>query len=115
MQNGNARGTRKRRGSAIELHWQIPIVDRRRRIVAWTVKSPETVGPNLRHEEAEGILHGPISAAYLELSDHELAVRAGAPPTWPGKWRCLAIVNDDSGAADVIPAESGGASPRNGR
>jgi hypothetical protein len=75
--------------------------------VAWTDNGPKMLGATLRHQEAEGILHGPISAAYVELSDSELTARAGAPPSWRGKWRCLAIVNDDIGnvATDLMPAK----------
>ena len=85
--------------------------------MAWTDNGPTMFGATLRHQEAEGILHGPISAAYVELSDSELTARAGALPSWRGKRRCLAIVNDDIGnaATDLIPVKPAGASPRSGR
>jgi hypothetical protein len=81
--------------------------------VAWTEKAPVPLGSTLRHDDAEGILRGPISVAYVELSQ-ELAARAGAPPSWPDKWRCVAIVNDDMSDAGtaISVAYPGSALPR---
>lgn len=107
------RTTRKGRAAPVP-PWQIPVVDRQRRIVAWTDHGPEAIGAVLRHAEAEAILHGPIGAAYVELSDNDQARRAGAPLHWKGKWRCLALVNDDIAASAtlVVAGMFGGAAPR---
>jgi hypothetical protein len=71
---------------------RIPIVDGLRRIVGWTDQGPQVIGLSLRHLEAESLLGGPVSCAYIEL-EGENALAAGAPPTWRGPWRCVAIID----------------------
>lgn len=75
----------------------IPIVGSGRKILGWTDKVPEFQGANLRHADAERLLSGPVSCAYVEIDNWADARRAGAPPEWNGPWRCLAICSDHAG------------------
>ena len=71
--------------------WEIPIVDRRRRIVGWTAANPEIVGLTVSHPEAERLVGGEVVCAYVEIDEPALAQRAGAPAGWTQKWRCLGL------------------------
>lgn len=79
-------------------HWQIPILNREGRVVDWTDAPPQPSGRMLRHPEAEKILGGRIGCAFVEIVDRALAQKAGAPPQWDERWRCIAIVPSDLSA-----------------
>ena len=70
---------------------EIPIIDARRRIVAWTDVGPEVYGTTLRHGYAEALVGSKIFVAFVSLTNPIEAQRAGAPPDWREPWRCLAI------------------------
>jgi hypothetical protein len=72
---------------------KIPIVDGHRQVVGWSDEGPQLKGLSLRHPEAESLLGGPISCGFIELQGED-AVVAGAPPTWRGPWRCIAIIDE---------------------
>ena len=97
---------RSRRLHTRESSWQIPIVNRNRRIVGWTHDTPETIGASLRHAEAERLVGGAVTATYVQISDRVAAGRAGAPLGWNGPWRCLAIIavdDADGGVREHVP------------
>lgn len=75
-----------------EFGWQIPILGRDKRVIAWTDVNPEPRGGALAHPEAEKVLGGPVGCTYVEIRDLALAQKAGAPPDWSEPWRCLALV-----------------------
>lgn len=87
-------------------------MDRNRRIIGWTTRAPESTGMTIRHAEAEKVVGGAVTCAYVEIADHEAAARAGAPADWRGPWRCLAIVAEsgtnargpEGAPARVLPA-----------
>jgi hypothetical protein len=76
-------------------YWQIPIVDRNRRIVGWTSENPkQTPGLYLRHAQAEALIGEHIVCGYVKISDQAAAVRAGAPEGWREPWRCVALISE---------------------
>ena len=75
-----------------EARWQVPIVDENRRIVGWTSEGPEAGASGTRHAAAEKLIGGPVTCAYVQISDRRAAACAGAPADWNEPWRCLAIV-----------------------
>src|SRR5688572_14052677 len=87
-----ARARQSKRLRDQESRWEIPIVNRNRRVVGWTHDSPDTIGALVRHIEAEKVVGGPVTATYVQITDRVAAGRAGAPPGWRGPWRCLAII-----------------------
>ena len=93
----------KRNRSKHIARWEIPIVNRNRRIIGWTNVSPESVGTSVRHSEAERLTGGPVTATYIQISDGSAAERAGAPVGWDRPWRCLGIIA--VGDADGPPCE----------
>ena len=76
--------------------WQIPIVDRHRRIIGWTSEDPQLMADPLRvrHVQAEELVGGPVVCTYVQISDPAAARRAGAPPEWQQPWRCIALVSE---------------------
>jgi hypothetical protein len=75
---------------------ETPIMDRGGRVVGWTREIPAVNSGRMAHPAAEALLHGPITCAYVQLTDPALATRAGAPPDWREPWRCLAFVPDEA-------------------
>lgn len=71
----------------------VPIVNDRREIVGWTDTPPLLRGGTICHDEAEALV-GTLIAQYVQINDHEAAIRAGAPQDWRGPWRCLALCSD---------------------
>jgi hypothetical protein len=89
-----------------ENRWQIPIVNRNRRIIGWTQESPQATGAILRHIEAEKVVGGPVTATYIQITNRSAAERAGAPAGWIEPWRCLAIIavaDADGGPREHVP------------
>jgi hypothetical protein len=68
----------------------IPIIDKKRRIIGWSKESPYYVAGVLHHPEAEDLLGGAVIATFVQI-DGEEAAKAGAPPNWPGPWRCIGL------------------------
>ena len=86
---------RRRSRQPTRTYWQIPIVDRNRRIVGWTSENPKQApGLYLRHARAEGLISEHIVCGYVKISDKAAALRAGAPENWREPWRCVALISE---------------------
>jgi hypothetical protein len=73
---------------------ETPIIDAAGRIVGWTRELPAVSCGRVAHPAAEALLRGPVTCAYVQLTNRAIATRAGAPPDWSEPWRCMAFVPD---------------------
>jgi hypothetical protein len=69
----------------------VPIVNAQRQIVGWTDTLPENISATMRHPDAEKLVGGQVTAAFVGIDDPETAKRAGAPEDWKGTWRCIGL------------------------
>ena len=77
------------------LSWAIPIVDRERRIIGWSDYPPTLRGNDIWNVDAARLLGPRLGTVEIELANIEDAMRAGAPTSFTGPWRCLAICRKD--------------------
>lgn len=84
---------RTRAAASLHAHPKIPIVDRGLHVIGWTDTVPQILATTISHREAEKIVGGPVTCAYVEVAGDN-AIAAGAPHDWRGPWRCLALVDE---------------------